>query len=243
MFGMKNGERPWQDELPQQVRQLWLDADPEIMTKLPFQEECIDQISINCHIETLTIFVVAMLGGFDTWGFRIQAYRDMSLEQKLWRMAIVILVAIIDVGLGRRERGYIAIYPEMMIFYLYDKKQKRARPASYHYWEEVVQYSKRYPAIWFGSENTRPYCPRFKMKKLRPYLEQYAPQAKAVTFNVAFYLDKWDKKADREKKTEYKRQIKGYNEKKKALIEDARQKAREQKQQAEEKNSDNMKGI
>lgn len=207
----------------------WVEDDPEKMKNIPPLEECIDRIPINCHKQTIGVFLSGLLlgGGTFVTVSRYRTMREMDFTTMLWCAGILGLIVGIDEFLGRKERGYIAIYPEMMVFYWYDKEKKRIRVWDYSYWENVVQYSKRENAIWLDSVDNYPACPQFKMKKLKPYLEQYAPHAKVITFDVDKYWDKKFENGWKKHNAEYKRQIKGYNEKKKALIEEARCQARE----------------
>ena len=177
----------------------WIDDVPEMKAKIPPKEELIDKIPINCHNPILTIIIISALA----YDWKIKPL--MNWQTKILYYAILVVLAFWDGYRQKKQRGYLAIYPEMFVTYFYDKEQKRVRPQSFDYWKDVVQYSRKENAIWLKSIDNFPYCPSFKMKKMRPYLEQYAPNAKVVDFDIREYWKKrlcgnWRKKRLKKKR-------------------------------------------
>lgn len=210
----------------------WAEDDLEKMKNIPPLENCIARIPIDCHKQIAIIILLECLLGGGIWlSFgRGKWMREMDFTTFLWIIVIGSLLIGFEELIGRKERGFFAIYPEMLVIYWYDTLKKRVRVWNYFYWQDVVQYSKRENAIWFESVEKYPFCPQFKMKKLRPYLEKYAPHAKVITFDVENHMKKKEKQEWEEYDAEYHRQMKGYKEKEKALVEEARRKAKEQQE-------------
>ena len=187
---------------------VYLDEDLEKMKEIPPLEEAIDRIKINCHEYLLSTFILIAATGYGTsWHNK---YGDNTLVEQigiLKAFLVVLLVLLFDEFLARKKVGWIAIYPEMMVVYYYDDDDtKRARPFACRYWTEVVQYGKDSPAIWFNSVDKDPWISNFKMKKLRPYLEQYAPHAQAVKFSVIAYDEKKEKEWEKQWKAEKRKE-------------------------------------
>ena len=66
-------------------------------------------------------------------------------------------------------------------------ERKQARPTRFYYWKDVVQYYQKEPYLWLHSRETLPVNTVIPIKKLRPYLRQYAPQAKEALFYMEDY--------------------------------------------------------
>ena len=196
----------------------WIDDVPEMKAKIPPKEELIDKIPINCHNPILTIIIISALA----YDWKIKPL--MNWQTKILYYAILIALAFWDGYRQKKQKGYIEIYPEMFVVYFYDKEQKKIRPSGYFYWSGIVQYSRKENAIWFKSIDNFPYCPSFKMKKMRPYLEQYAPNAKVVDFDIGEY---WDKKALRELAEEKAEEKKAENARMEAEMAANREKAQQ----------------
>ncbi len=81
------------------------------------------------------------------------------------------------------------IYPEMMVFYDYDPDRREARPSHFYYWKDIVQYHSSDYYIWRFSKDNDPDNIWLGGGKLRPYLEQYAPNAEVVNFNMKRYFE------------------------------------------------------
>ena len=222
----------------------WLDEDPEKMKKLPPKGEMVDSFQVRC--DRFTPFR-GLLGGIALipmflffGGHHMDPIINAGTAGKIGSLAFIVVILAWIAFLGRDEKDCIEIYPEMIVLYDYDPDREEARPTWFYYWKDVVQYSKKENAIWFNSVYDDPFRPQVRMKKLRPYLEKYAPQAKVVTFNVDAYLDRERKKRWKKENAEYNRLMKERRAKERAAREEAKRKAKEQaeKEEKEEKKKD-----
>ena len=173
------------------IVEAWLEDCPEEMAKLPPKEEMIETIPLYC--QDLTNLVrrndLRTIGG-------------VSLNDLIKTIVEGLCFAFFD----RIEKGAIEIYSEVFLIYWYDPRKGRVRLYKCCYWKDVVQYSRKEPAIWFDSVYNYPFYARFSMKKMRPYLEKYAPHAKMIKYNVLSYLEYYEIKEKKRKKEEIQQQ-------------------------------------
>ena len=176
----------------------WLDEKPEMMKKIPPEEERVafflvrreQSTSFRAILGIMGILSVSLfLGGRHGSGPMI----DLGVEGRIGIIAFVLVVLAWLYFLGRNEKGHVDIYPEMIVFYDYDHERKEARPSHFYYWKDIVQYNKAEPYIWFGSVENDPVYFAIRINLLFPYLEKYAPHAEAICCNMKDYFEKKQK--------------------------------------------------
>ena len=114
---------------------------------------------------------------------------DWGLEGKVLSLSLFLLSIPLFVFLTRKQKGHVDIYSEMIVFYDYDPYTKEARPSHFYYWTDIVQYHWEGSYLWIGSKDSEPVSAWVGICELRPYLEQYAPHAEVVRFNMKRYFE------------------------------------------------------
>lgn len=171
----------------------WLDEDPEIMRKISPEEKRLASFwtrrSNPSFFEVLPI-IIGCISCILFWGGRgRKPIIDLGVEGRVVSLIFFFLMFGLEYFITRKQKGHVDIYPEMIVFYDYDQYTKEARPSHFYYWTDIVQYHWERPYLWIGSKDSEPVSAWIGMCELRPYLEQYAPHAEAVRFNMKRYLE------------------------------------------------------
>lgn len=170
----------------------WLDNAPEKMKQIPPEEERVASLDVlrvrNTSLFSILILIGLIPGIFFMGGRMGRApIIELGLKGRLGSLVFLFAMAALAHFLGRKAKGHVDIYPEMLVFYDYDPYQKKARPINFYYWKDIVQYHRKEPYIWLGAKENLPDRTFMPMKKLLPYFQQYAPHAKEVNFNMEDY--------------------------------------------------------
>lgn len=202
MFGMNEKEGSWQDGLLKPPGDQWLDEDPEMVKKIPSKEERVASFRVRQLRDTPMRIYLIIIGALPIFLFfdgpthrwpRSSMYNEIFPIIKVseaWKAgSVVFFFAILALifFLGRKEKGHIDVYPEMLVFYDYDPYMEKARPTCFYYWKDVVQYHRKESYLWIHSRDNLPVNTIIPIKKLRPYLRKYAPQAKEAGFYMEDY--------------------------------------------------------
>ena len=174
----------------------WLDEDPEIMRKIPLEEERLASFWVRRMQDTPFRMLLGIIGLIPVLLFvsgRGGPIIDKGIEGIIGSYVFFFLMMALAFFLGRKEKGHADIYPEMIVFYDYDLYTKKARPCCFYYWSDIVQYHWEQPYLWIKSKENRPIFAWIGMCELRPYLEQYAPHAEVVRFNMKRYFEERQK--------------------------------------------------
>ena len=191
-------KRPWQDNLPKSPKTEYLDEKPEMMKKIPSEEKRVASFKMPHGSESLLqieLMIIGVLPAFLFFGGWYEGYRRGFIAPFIkvsnsWKIGSLVLffamIALINF-LGRNEKDRVDIYPEMIVFCDYDPYRKEARPTHFYYWTDIVQYHRKESYIWLESKDNAPQKIWISIKKLCPYLKQYAPHAREVNFNMEDY--------------------------------------------------------
>lgn len=201
-------EKPWREKLPKSQKRQWLDEYPEIMKNIPGTGERVASFWVRQLRDTPLRAILIIIGALPIFLFfekrhgRIPPIIEVSEFVKAGSAIFFLVILGSILYIGRKEKGHIDIYPEMVVFYDYDHNQKKARPTRFYHWKDVVQYHGKDPYLWLHSRETLPVNTVISIKKLRPYLKQYAPQAKEAIFYMKDYWKMVEKNADRHSSSE-----------------------------------------
>lgn len=173
----------------------WLDEKPEIMRKLPSEKERIALFWTRRSVGTSFRGILMIIGSIPAFLFAEGGRHNrkpiirVDTEWQIGAFIFLFLMIALVYFLGRKEKGHVDIYPEMLVFYDYDRYTKKARPSHFYYWTDIVQYHWEGSYLWIGSKDSEPVPAWIGMCELRPYLEQYAPHAEVVRFNMKRYFE------------------------------------------------------
>lgn len=233
-------KRSWLGDDSEIQNRLWVDEKQKEIAEILPSEESIGRIFIRCHIygvPGIAIFAACLVMGRSGFLFSF----DMVLRYWIFLFALVAILGPLEAFIFRKSWGYIEIYSKMMAVYEYDEERKKLYLSSCYYWKDITRYDSGIDGIRIDFISGEYICFKARRKEFYPYLMAYAPQAKKLTREerrAQLKAKRQEQKqwvAERKKEeAEYKRQIKGYNEKKKALIEGARQKAREEQNKSKD---------
>lgn len=170
----------------------WLDNDPEIMRKIPPMEQKVASLEVPRIGGTPLRVILVLMGGISGVIFiggraGREPIIDLGLKGELGSFAFFLAMIALIHFLGRKEKGRVDIYPEMIVIYDYDQYEKKARPIRFYYWKDIVQYHRKKNYFWVHSKDDLPERSWAPMRKLLPYFRQYAPHAKEVNFNMEDY--------------------------------------------------------
>lgn len=171
----------------------WLDEDFEMMKKIPPEEKRLASFWIrrsNPSLFEVLPIIIGCISCILFWGGRgRKPIIDLGIEGRVVSLIFLLLMIGLVYFLTRKQKGHVDIYPEMLVFYDYDYYTKEARPSHFYYWTDIVQYHWEKPYLWIGSKDSEPVPAWIGMCELRPYLEQYAPHAEVVRFNMKRYFE------------------------------------------------------
>ena len=168
----------------------WLDEDPEMIKKIPPDVERVTFFWVGRAVVTpfrVGFGIIALMPIFLFGKGRGGPIIELNRYEEIIAEIFILVILALIYFLGRKEKGRVDIYPEMIVFYDYDKYRKEARPIRFYYWEDIVQYHRKEPYIWLESKENLPDRTFMPMRKLLPYFRQYAPHAKEVNFNMDDY--------------------------------------------------------
>lgn len=169
----------------------WLDEDPELIAEIFSEEKRIDSLEVRRSADNPFRWMVGIISVLPMALFWKGRWTGPIIEggtvEKLGSFAFALFMIAGLLFFTRKEKGHVDVYPEMVVFCDYDPYRKEARPSHFFYWKDIVQYHRKEPYIWLESKDNAPQEIWISIKKLRPYLKQYAPHAKEVNFNMDDY--------------------------------------------------------
>ncbi len=241
-----NEKRPWLDDDPEIEDRLWVDKKQEEIAKILPKEGCVDRIPIRCHnywVPCVALVLSLLIAGRS--GFLVPF--DIVLRYWTFLLALVAIFWPLEAFIFRNAWGYIEIYSEMFVIYEYNSRHKNLYLAEYYSWKDVTRYDHGMDGIRIDFVSGQYVCFKAKKKEFYPYLLRYAPQAKKLTREERKLRAKAQQQEQKKRKEKWKKenaeylcQIKEYNAKKKALIEEARRKAQQEQEKNHKKDLSNL---
>ena len=130
--------------------------------------------------------------------------------------------------------GYVEIYSKMFVIYEYDNKHKKLYLSEYYAWKDITRYDSGIDGIRIDFISGQYICFKAKRKKFYPYLLQYAPQAKKLTYEDRKMRAKVQRQADKMQEVQWEKENAEY----KRLMKERKKQEKETKTKAK-KQEDN----
>ena len=235
VFG--NKKRPWLDDNQEMQSRLWVDEKQNEIAKILPKEKFIDRIPINNHLP----YIPALFGllFFGIGGGKPSPFPfPVVLQYWLFIFILTVVVYLIDAFIYHKSKGYIEIYSGMMAVYKYDEELKRLYLSGHYDWADITHYDSGIDGIRIDLISGQYICFKAKRKEFYPYLLQYAPQAKKLTYEERKRRAKVRQREDKMQEVQWKKENAEYRrlmKERKKREKEAKTKAKKQEDNKDKK--------